>query len=89
MNSKVEGVKAEFYSGGGRDEKPVAVIIDDRKLGVVKVIREEKIGCEVPEGGYYRVFTVKTEDGSEWEIREEPGTPGGWVVTLKSSNNQI
>ena len=72
--------RVEFYSGGSRDDKPTALIIDGDRIPIVRVIREERIGSPIPESGYHRVLTVETQDGNVWNIREAPHEACGWEI---------
>lgn len=77
-----KAVSVEFYSGARREEKPIALRVHGQRILVSEVIREDKIGCPLPEGGYHRIFEVETEDGSVWKIREAPQNACGWEVQL-------
>ena len=79
----MKSVKVDFYSGGGRDEKPLSIHLEEDKLPVTRIISESKVGSPLPEIGYHRIFVVETEDGRVWEIREAPQTDAGWEVERK------
>ena len=79
MNS----AKVNFYSGGGRDEKPRSILVGGTLLSITKIISEAKVGSPLPEVGYHRIFVVETEDRRIWEIREAPENPAGWEVEHK------
>jgi hypothetical protein len=70
----------EFYSGRHVDETPRSILIGERRLAVSRVIREYKLGCNLPEGGYHRIFIVEAEDGTLWQIREAPQLKSGWEL---------
>ncbi|HDH58231.1 MAG TPA: hypothetical protein ENF16_06440 [Bacteroidetes bacterium] len=72
--------RVEFYSGGSRDDKPTALIINGRRLQIRRIIREGRIGSPIPEGGYHRIFIVEDEDGNTWNIREAPYEACGWEI---------
>lgn len=75
--------KVDFYSGGGRDEKPRSIQVEGKLLSITKIISEAKVGSPLPEVGYHRIFVVETENGKVWEIREAPETQAGWEVERK------
>ncbi len=79
--------KVEFYSGGRRDEKPIAFILEGKRVIIHSIIRVEKIGCPIPEGGYHKKIVVETEDGTIWEMQEEPSSPGGWIVQHRNQTD--
>lgn len=78
--------KVEFYSGGGRDEKPRTIVVDGRRIHVSRIIREYKFGSPIPQGGYHRIFIVETDNSTLWEIREAPQLEGGWELRQFSNS---
>jgi hypothetical protein len=79
----MKSIEVNFYSGGGRDEKPRSIQVEGKLLPIAKIISEAKVGSPLPEVGYHRIFVVETEDGRVWEIREAPQTDSGWEVEHK------
>lgn len=66
-------VRVECYSGGRADERPVALVLDERRLPVVEVL-------DTWYGEDHLYFMVRVENGDEVVVRRD--VEGDWRVEV-------